>query len=431
MAALSPRMIRRFSATEACTPGLVSPSAPSSPGSARKQRANAQERLKEVMEKLAEAVEAIPVYASRLQERGPRGTIDFIITEGGVERKVSIGQPEYREFVKMVASELRKIPKFAGDLYKTRRRTSSLAGFNAPQRFVLELVDFFKEAELGPLVEGSFKLVTVGEDEEKVVVDKTTVRPDIQNRPLQSTLFFTMDKIENMDNPIYRIVSPGTLTALFYLHAYYANMGISGGYFSASETMRTKLVGVMQAAIDADAAKYKEIAPGQGAQIDALAARLKQAIDNRGLDIDSTIVIGGVEKTMFNPNKMVGAHFSKLTTAARVYKEVRIIEGREETIIGPPGLVQPGDQPFTDEERNRISPDIVRVYSRINFTQLNAENAFEFMICYQQRMASLAGAYKDVTKAAEARRKRLQEEQAKKAKRAARKAAREAAKAEQ
>jgi len=352
----------------------VSTGAPGSPG--RMTRTEAKKQFKTAVDKLAEAVKLIPVYASQIAGLGRSEKMTIAYTDpSGQQRRYEIGRAEFREFVGQVVSELKRLPKLANDLYKTRRRVVKGAGFNAPQRFTQDIVRFFGQAEMGPIVTGQFRMKSTPTGEKRVP-DAATLRPQEGTR-LNQVLYFTQQQVAGNNNPLYGIISPGTLTPLFALHAYYAGMAIPGeaARLSASDLMRTDLAQVMRNAINADATKFKEKYPARAAEIDRTAAALTDSITSKAR-VNSKIP--GVEGELFNPNYFPYAHFSKLNKAGRAT----------------------GEGALSEAELANLGAQAAGVYGRMpQFTGLTPENAVIAVINAQQDAASLAGTYKNAQKA--------------------------------
>ena len=127
-------------------------------------------------------------------------------------------------------------------------RTTAPAGFVVPVLFDNELVDFFAQANLGPLIEGRFITRTSIVGDMMNDPDVNSLRPI--NQPLNTALFFSQPFIFGERNPLYGVISPSTLTALFALHAHYAGMDNPNKptRLSASPEMRRFLPTIMERA---------------------------------------------------------------------------------------------------------------------------------------------------------------------------------------
>ena len=86
-----------------------------------------------------------------------------------------------------------------------------------PRFFYREIMDFFSQANLGPLATGQFQ-----EGRRQRILVTATLQST--NIPLNAVLFFTQHKILGRPNPLYGIIDPETLTSLFELHADYSRM---------------------------------------------------------------------------------------------------------------------------------------------------------------------------------------------------------------
>lgn len=111
------------------------------------------------------------------------------------------------------------------------------SGYRPPLLFNEDLLRFFANANLGPIVEGDFTIGWTGRD----TPDESTLR--VTRQPLNSVLFFTQPTILGQPNPLYGITSPNALMSLFVLHAFYANMRKPGtpGRLASSPEMRKYL----------------------------------------------------------------------------------------------------------------------------------------------------------------------------------------------
>lgn len=182
-----------------------------------------------------------------------------------------------------------------------------MAGFLTPAVFNQEIVSFFTDAEVGPLVEGSFIMQGTGHDGDttfKSVPDVNSLR--ITNRQLNQALSFTQPT-----HPSYRVISPGSLIPLFALHAYYEDMKHVDDKtrLSASSDMRRYLRRTMIEVIEKDIDRLPENERGD------LKQRLIDCIDDPTLNVNTNGM------TIFNPNCFLYAHFSKIISAGKI--EVR------------------------------------------------------------------------------------------------------------
>ena len=123
-----------------------------------------------------------------------------------------------------------------------RTRTAPVAsGFLAPVLFDDELVEFFAQANLGPVISGELVDKTGPAGHTRSVPNPQSLRPT--NQPLNSILFFTQPTVFGETNPLHRVATPGMLIPLFALHAYYSGMQNPNDptRLSASEEMRALL----------------------------------------------------------------------------------------------------------------------------------------------------------------------------------------------
>jgi hypothetical protein len=199
-----------------------------------------------------------------------------------------------------------------------------------------ELVQFFAQAELGPVVEGEFTTKTDLAGNTKRVPDTATLRPT--QIPLNAVLFFTRPIIFGQRNPLYGMIPPGTLTPLFALHAYYSNMPHPNDptRLRASEEMRGFLRGTINTIIQRDE--------------DKLRANPSEQIE------------------VFDPENFLYAHFSRLISAG-------------------------GIRPLTPEELEAMTPEVTRVYGPL-FPGAAIVTP-EMVLRYQQDQVALARAYKN------------------------------------
>ena len=111
-----------------------------------------------------------------------------------------------------------------------------------PALFSEDLLEFFRNADLGPVVDGQFRTNFQGRR-----------RPDSESlvplrQPLNSILFFTQPTVLGQRNPLYGIANPSTIIYLLSLHFYYSGVHqqTGGGLrLTASPAMRRYLGRVM------------------------------------------------------------------------------------------------------------------------------------------------------------------------------------------
>ena len=303
---------------------------PSSPGGSKVGRAAGKKLFKAEVDLLVEAVKLIPTYVKSLQGLGQneKRTVNYIDDTTKQQFQYLISNKEYRDFYNQTIKRLNALPNLAFSLNRTTRKTAPNSGFLAPARFAPEIVNFFANAQIGPIVTGNFvvKAKTL-----KMVPDVTSLQV-LQGTDLRSLLWFIQAQIGNQVNPLVGIISPGTLTPLFALHAAYSGMRDprDNTRLIASETMRQFLGEIMAITIRNDAQKLRTrpgIAGNQGLvqQINAVEPQLLAAIGDRNLVVGNhTFGTGeyenGKEKVveLFNPNSFLYAHFSKLISNGKV-----------------------------------------------------------------------------------------------------------------
>ena len=172
-----------------------------------------------------------------------------------------------------------------------------MSGFLTPTIFNQEIISFFADANIGPLVKGSFieeKIEFDGQTQFKTVPDFDSLYS--VGKLLNEALDFTRP-----EDPSYGIIAPGSLTPLFALHAHYANMRhvSSHTHLSASIEMRKHLRETMIKVIEKDSAEYN------------LRQQLIDCIDDQSLVVDTSNL------KIFNPNCFPYAHFSKIISAGK------------------------------------------------------------------------------------------------------------------
>lgn len=286
---------------------------PASPGAGKIGRAQAKKLFKDEVDRLVQAVKLIPTYAEAFANlrKNEKLTVNFTDSQNQ-PRQYQIGRSEFKEFVSQTIKQMSRLPTLAFTLNKTRRRTAPNSGFLAPARFVQEIVNFFANADVGAVVEGNFVEKTDKAGNRKMIPDSKSLSATPNSR-LNSVLYFTQPQINGQQNPLYGIISPGTLTPLFALHAYYSRMQNEedATRLSASPAMRQGLRNVMQATIQNDVRTITEKYtnnPAVSQQIQQIGQQLLAAIDNPNAVVNNKI--GNDE--IFNPNNFLYAHFSKL-----------------------------------------------------------------------------------------------------------------------
>lgn len=356
---------------------------PVSPRAEKIGRAEAKKIFKEEVERLVEAVKLIPVYAEAFSNIRKNEKLNVSFTDStGQPRQYQIGRSEFKEFVSQIIKQMLKLPNLAFSLNKTRRRTAPNSGFLAPALFVQEIVDFFGRADIGPIVQGNFVEKTDKSGNRKIAPDVKSLKAVPYSR-LNDVLYFTKPQINGKPNPLYGIISPGTLTPLFALHAYNSGMqnALDATRLSASQEMRLHLRNVMKTTIDNDvraiSEKYQND-PAMIQQIQQVARQLSTAIDDPTLVIDSKIG----DDEIFNPNNFLYAHFSKLISSSKV-------------------------QTLKEQDLAQIRQAIPAVYGDIAGPEY--ENT---LLLAQQNHVALARAYKNQFQSSQQRQRRAQKKAA-------------------
>lgn len=286
------------------------------------KKSEAKKILKGEVNELVTAIKLLPSYYERVAPlaRGQSIPVTYVDPTTRQAITINIGQKEYKEFQKHITDALKELPDRAFELSKTRRPTAPGSGFQAPALFNQELVTFFATAELGPIVNGQFMMKTNAKKKTSVRVPNPATLQVVPNTRLNSKLYFTQPQINGQQNPLYGVISPGTVTPLIALHSYYVQPEMQKpdkpSRLSASAAMRSGLRNTMAATIQADAAKFKKDYPQYSAQIDATAQLLIGHIDNPNAPAVNA-VIPGTNKEMFDPNNLRYADFSKLISAAK------------------------------------------------------------------------------------------------------------------
>jgi len=238
------------------------------------------------------------------------------------------------------------------------------SGFLEPTLFDDDLVRFFADVKLGPVIEGKF--TTTGT---KSVPDTKSLRP--VNRPLNSILFFTKPTILGQKNPLYGIITPASLTVLFALHAYYSGMHYPGQetQLNASPEMRHYLRPIMERSISQDVDRLIQRGVPQD-EAENIGQFFMQGLDEP-LQLDEILqqqLIQYGASSFFNPFKFSFAQFSKLIAAAKT-------------------------ETLSAEELEALTPEVTRIYGPL-FPDYEVVTP-QMIIQYQQDMITLARAYKN------------------------------------
>jgi hypothetical protein len=365
--------------------GAGSPGSSGSQGRRNTVRTEARKAIKLEAGRLAEAIALIPILdeATRNLRRGE--PLNFSLPTAQGPQVLRYGRAEFKEFLNMIISQVKRLPDKAFVASKTRRTVASGAGFDAPQQFTPEIVQFFANANLGPVVNAQPM-----EEEGKIVPNEKTVQV-IPNSRLNSQLFFTQPQINGQQNILAGIIPHGVLTPLFALHIHY-----EGGqdpnnarYISATRDMRQRLRQTLATTIQRDVEKFSLMYPGAVGQVQQTGQQLLQAIDNPQLMIDAKIG----QDHMFNPNSFPFAHFSKIISAGKLPKEQQV--GLKERLVAAGG-------------------DIVRIYGNVvPGVAQNPAAAADTVINYQRFAISSARALKNNEKAVQQKARRQQQAAAK------------------
>lgn len=129
--------------------------------------------------------------------------------------------------------------------------------FTRPIVFSDELVEFFAQASLGPVVIGDFNTIADNTGYTERIPIVNSLVPLNQN--LHKVLFFTKPYILGEPNPLYRVATQVMLIALFQLHAHYAQMMQSDLSLTASHEMRELLPTLLES-VDPNNFRYAEFA---------------------------------------------------------------------------------------------------------------------------------------------------------------------------
>ena len=296
---------------------------PSSPGGSKVGRQAGKKIFKAEVDLIVEAVKLIPTYVKSLQGLGQneKRTVNYVDDATKQQFQFQISAKEYRDFYNQTIKRLNALPNMAFSLNRTTRKTAPNSGFLAPARFSQEIVNFFYNAVVGQIVRGNFAI------KEKTGKMVPVVDASLQLLPgtdLRTLLWFIQPQINGRENPLYGIISPGTLTPLFALHAAYSGMQDRQDprRLIASDTMRQYLGTIMERTIRNDSQKLRDKLagnPGLAQQVSAVEPQLIAAINDRNAPVGNHTFATGefkdgkaVTVELFNPNSFLYAHFSKL-----------------------------------------------------------------------------------------------------------------------
>ena len=190
------------------------------------------------------------------------------------------------------------------------------SSFLIPTIFNQKIVDFLTNAHIGPLIDAHFL--------ENQKPDINTLQSTQQR--LNDMLNFTKCEIDGRSNVNYRIINPGSLTSLFVLHAYYADMQHvnDGTRLSASKEMRQYLRQTMIKIIDKDCDFIlSPVHPDNDSiiqEVNETKQKMIDCIDNPNdlsLKGNKYYIGYGNYLEVLNPNWFLYAHFSKIISAAK------------------------------------------------------------------------------------------------------------------
>ena len=247
-----------------------------------------------------------------------------------------------------------------------------------PTLYDQELINFFAQADLGPMVSGKFtgkayeRRVTRGgkvrEARVKRVPDTQTLRPTDQ--PLQSFLLFTQPIVFGERNPLYGVASSGILMTLFILHSYYAGVRHPSNplLITISPQMMRFLRGTMERIILRNVNELRQ-AGVSASEADAVGSLLISAIDSPML-LDQTTIqrLRQYRVNLFIPSIFTNIQFQRLILAARI-------------------------RTLSPEELEGLIPEITRVYQPLfpGARRITPQMVFE----YQKDIVDLAREYKN------------------------------------
>lgn len=383
-------------------------------------RAERKALLKAHTADLAASIKLLPVYYEALRDNqvpksGANNALD--VNVGG--QLYQIRWADVKAFANGIAVQVNGLDRTAARMLKTHREVGPNAGFSAPIQYAQEIIDFFTQVALGPIVEGEFE-EKVKDGKVKLVPIKDTLRT-LEGTSLNDVLYFIQPTINGQPNPLYGVIRPGILTPLYALHAYFTGMPIEFATkrLSASQDMRTILGDVMRRTIDNDVANVIQrkrdlglLAPGAtDAAVVAIGEQMKAAIDDPdAVTYDTEMVFDkktnadkevyySLSRTdvpdkrkkpmeIFNPNFFLYAHFSKLNANAAVKK-------------------------LNAEDIASLQAETGRVYnSSFGGALAGAGDAVEQVIDDQRSNAALARAKKNVITSAETRKRKAAQKKA-------------------
>ena len=309
-------------------------SSPGGLGGARGQRkAEAKKQFRAEVARLVEGVKLIPDYV-RATDNLKREKVTVSFTANGQPQQYQVGRQEAKDYIAQIVKGLQQLPNKAFALNKGRRQTSPQAGFLAPAKFSQDMVNFFANANLGPQVTGQLGPKVDKAGNTKMVPDNNSLNA-IPNSRLNNVLYFTQP-----NHPLYRVISPGTLTPLFALQSHYSNAQNLGtrSRLTATPEMRQYLGRIIQETIQNDVNKIATAFPSSAMLAQQAGQNALQALANPGLSVNTVVSVADPEKPtreVFNPNSFLYAHFSKLISTGKSRNEpVPLLNDAELAVLG-------------------------------------------------------------------------------------------------
>lgn len=235
------------------------------------------------------------------------------------------------------------------------------ARFKAPTLFNPELLEFFANAYLGPLVTG--EIITRNM---RKVPDKSSLQPT--DEVLNTVLYFTQPTVNGMSNPLYEIATPGTIAALFTLYAYYNDLANPNdlGHLKANDQMKD----LVKLTLADDVRQIQEKYLGDPFIEDQLKITQDYLISAYyQAQVDSNIIYdinGFVAGKLFNPANFTYAYFSKILAASRI-------------------------RTLSQEELDQLTPEVTQVYAFL-FPEADLISA-DMVLEYQYDVVRLAKEY--------------------------------------
>lgn len=379
------------------------------------RRTEAKKELKDKMNYLIESLQNLVVMARIVSGLG-RNQRQKYMEEGNKEWLV--GRTDLTKFLHALIQELKKFPNEAVNMVKTRRAVSISAGFMAPQRYQEEMLQFFRNARLGYAIDGNYLVLAHG----RKCKDQQVLTNAVEtSTPLNELLYFTQPTIGGQQNPLYGLMSPGTITILFLsLHTFFAGMktGDTNTRLSASQEMRQYLPQIIQDTIQRDvdnvatelARNYGYNTPGYNkaahdqaiAELTQLGTMAVQGIADPNLGANQRLVIfdGKVNREIFNPNYFPYAHLTKIATVGRVVLPKDIKSYTVEQLKAIPVNERTFKSLAATGELKQVEENAVRVYGKMEqFQGSTPETIISNVLNFQKQEASKVGLFKKLTQA--------------------------------